>query len=141
MATKDTKFHVNYDRVINEKDLLAVTRLLAVDLKNNPYKSVGDFMRELSDSDLDILSGLCDDTECEKFAEILLISEMLARAEGLDPANLKDSHTRTSTMVGFITCESLFRKGLVKIYHENMSFGDDQKNKILVERIGDADGH
>jgi hypothetical protein len=141
MVKKDNTFHVNYDRVINEKDLLAVTRLLAVDLKNNPYKSVGDFMRELSDSDLDILGDLCNDTECEKFAEVVLISEMLARAEGLDPANSKESYTRTSTMVGFITCESLSRKGLVKIYHENMSFGEDQKDKILVERIGNDNGN
>lgn len=141
MDKKDIRFHVNYDRVINEKDLLAVTRLLAVDLKSNPYKSVGDFMRELSDSDLDILSDLCDDTESRKFAEVVLISEMLARAEGLDPADAKESYTRTSTMVGFITCESLSRKGLVKIYRENMSFGEDQKDKPLVERIGNDDGY
>jgi len=141
MASKDTTFHVNYDRVINEKDLLAVTRLLAVDLKNNPYKSVGDFMQELSDTDLDILGDLCDDTECAKFSEIVLISEMLARAEGLDPADANESYSRTSAMVGFITCESLFRKGLVKLYRENMSFGEDQKDKVLVERLGDEDGY
>jgi hypothetical protein len=31
--------------------------------------------------------------------------------------------------------ESLKRKGLVKVYYENISFGDDMGEKIIVEKI------
>jgi hypothetical protein len=36
-----------------------------------------------------------------------------------------------------LTCEQLARKGMVKIYRENMSFGPDMENKIVVEKLED----
>lgn len=40
-------------------------------------------------------------------------------------------------MIGFFACEGLFRKGLVKLHRENMSFGSDMGDKLLVEKIRD----
>jgi hypothetical protein len=34
-----------------------------------------------------------------------------------------------------ITCVSLARKGLVRVYYDNMSFGRDHGDKVLVEKI------
>jgi hypothetical protein len=35
----------------------------------------------------------------------------------------------------FLAIEGLSRKGLVKVYHENISFGEDFGNKIVVEKL------
>ena len=52
---------INYAEVTKSKDLLAVTRLLAADLIARPYMVVGDYMKSLSDSDLQMLVDISDD--------------------------------------------------------------------------------
>ena len=49
--------------------------------------------------------------------------------------NVVEITKHTNAMVMFIAMEGLYRKGLVKLYHEHMSFGDDAGDKIVVERI------
>jgi hypothetical protein len=39
----------------------------------------------------------------------------------------------------FISVESLRRKGLVRVYHENMSFGEDAEKRVVVEKIEGLD--
>jgi hypothetical protein len=34
---------------------------------------------------------------------------------------------------GFIVMESLFRKGLINLYHENLSFGEEDGDKLIAE--------
>ena len=136
-------YTVNYEKIIKQSDLLAVTRLLATDLMNKPYMKVGDFVKGLSDSDLDTLCEVCDqsrdsDEPDSRFSEIILISQMLAEAEGVAyDMTLDDVIVRSNQFAVFLVLESLYRKGLVKVHHENMSFGEDAGDKIVVERIGD----
>jgi hypothetical protein len=42
---------------------------------------------------------------------------------------------RANQLISFLIIVSLERKGLVKVHYENMSFGDDMGDKIVVERI------
>jgi hypothetical protein len=61
---------------------------------------------------------------------------MLATAEGLDSANdLQVFIDRSNQLTGFIIIESLKRKGLVRVYYENMSFGEEHGDKVVVEKI------
>jgi hypothetical protein len=75
-------------------------------------------------------------TKQKRLDDILIISEMLATAEGLDgAADLDVFIDRSNQLTGFIIIESLKRKGLVKVYYENMSFGEELGDKVVVERI------
>ena len=38
-----------------------------------------------------------------------------------------------------VTMENLYRKGLIKLYHENMSFGEDSEKRVIVEKIEGKD--
>jgi hypothetical protein len=126
-------YTINLPEVAKYPGILAVTKLLASQIMVNPYLVVGDWIKSLSDSDLNSLNELVDKNEYE---DVILIAEMLATGEGLPSAeNEKEFQERTSTLAGFLVLESLNRKGLVKVYHENMSFGDDVGDKIIVERI------
>lgn len=131
-------FFVNVSEVAKSKDCLAVTRMLAIDLSNYPYLTVGDFLKGLSDNDL---QALVEGAETEDNGEVmledlLLISMMLHQSEGLPPIESDDDATNVlNILINYLVCESLGRKGLVKVFHENMSFGDDCADKIVVQKL------
>lgn len=138
----DTEYYtVNIDRVIADKSMLSVTRMLAVDLQQHPYLSVGDFLKGLSDGDLDTLLQVCDDEESPHFPELIVISSMLAQAEGIadeaidEKEFIKVLQKRIGALIGFIAIESLYRRGLVELYRENFSFGEDMQDKLIVKKI------
>lgn len=136
MESNDDIFVVNYSKVIEDKNLLAVTKLLAKDLMHTGYSSVGKFIQSLSDSDLHSLLQTGEE-ECEnQYEDLIVISEMLAAGEGCDIEMTKDiACDRLSALIMFLTIETLHRKGLVKAYHENMSFHPDSGDNIVVEKL------
>ncbi len=132
----DQSYHVNYKNIVNEKSLLAMTRLLAIDLTKNPYMTIGDFLKNVSDGDLEELIKIVDDNEEHPhFEDLMLISMMLASAEGTEGNTLESVTSNLNMFTTFIVCESLNRKKLVKVFHENMSFGEDMKNKIIAKPL------
>jgi len=143
----DGPIEINYDNVVSCKDCLSVTRILAVDLKENPYLTVGFFLKNITDVDLKILSDIVDknfdiedDDEVKDpgLADVVLIAEMLARAEGIISESDDELMQKVNQFMMFISVESLRRKGLVKVYHENMSFGEDAGERVVVEKIKGA---
>lgn len=130
------KFTLVYENIIKAKDLMPITRALALDLSNAGYISVGDFLRDMNDNDLVNLLDISEDEEREEYSQILLISEMLATGEGLSPSdNSEEFANRMTQLIMLLAVESLHRKGLVKVYRENMSFGSDMADKVIVEKI------
>jgi hypothetical protein len=132
-SNEENVFYVNHDRVMKTKEYVAATRLLAMHFKENQYLSVEDFLLDLSNNDLKILMEKVDKNDLE---EIILLAEMLATGEGLENSGNEEQITaRTNTFSGFLIVESLARKGMVKVYRENMSFGEDFAKKIIVEKL------
>jgi len=131
----DGEFSINYGKVLHEESFLPVTRLLAADLMKNQYMPIGDFIKSLSDNSLEQLNEICEDENHPNFEEIILISEMLAAAEGTNVGGTPEVHQRLNLFITWMVIESLKRKGLVKVYYENISFGDDMGEKIIVEKI------
>lgn len=131
---EDGTFSVNIHRVAQDKEVLTLVRLLATQLIATPYLRVGDFFKNLSDDDLETLNEISDENH-EQFDNLLLIAEMLATGEGLDHGTMDMIHERMNQLLMFIAMEGLHRKQLVRVYHENMSFGDDMGSKIVVEKL------
>ena len=131
-----TDFDINYDNVIASKECLSMTRILAADLKANPYMTVGDFLMNISKSDLAILSDIVeqhmgfdeeDEVTDERMADFVLMTEMLSRAEGLISEDDDDLTRKISQFMIMVTMENLYRKGLIKLYHENIEFRFNNK--------------
>lgn len=140
MSEKDT-MAIRFDRVAEDKSFLPVTRLLAIDIIKNPYLAVGDFMKEISDQDIELLLDIADDEDNCRFQELVLIPEMLAAAEGI-PSEYADekeiittARARVAIFITYLTIESLARKGLIIIHRENMSFGDDAGDRVVAEKL------
>jgi hypothetical protein len=130
----NTPLQLNYDKIVKHKEFLSITRMLAVDIMKNPYMTPADFLKALCNEELETLMEIGDDDEHERMDEIMLISEMLATAEGLPAANLDVATERVNQFCVFLVLESLSRKELVNVKYENMSFGDDYKDAIIAEK-------
>jgi hypothetical protein len=131
-------FTVNYSHVANSSELLHITRRLASSFISNPYISVGTFFKNISQEDFDsIIEVIEEGPDNPNVGDLMLISEMLAVGEGLDGGNVETIENRVNQFLVLVACESLYRKGLVKIYHDNMSFGEDAGDKIIVEQYED----
>lgn len=129
-------FTVNYSEVVKCKNSLAVTKLLAARIMENPYMRIGEWFKSLSDSDLTMLVNVADSGDSNNFEDLILIVEMLARAEGVAPApNLDELYDRINRLIVLLVGEQLFRKGLIKFHHDNISFGEDEGDKIVMEKL------
>ena len=142
------EYELNFNKIVNDNTMLSVTRLLASQLQQNPYITVKDFFEGLSDEDLEVLLEVADALEREADNdineidhghELILITEMLVRAEGLITATAEEMFRRIQMMCMFLACESLFRKGIVKLHRDNLSFGEDMLSQVIVEKIDGID--
>lgn len=137
-------YSIVYDKIVNDTNMLSSTRLLASKLQHAPYMTVGDFLNGLSNDELFTLLEAADQLfinqkDCVHGRDVVLISEMLTRAEGVFNVTEEDVTRRTKAFCSFLACEGLARRGLVKIYRERMSFGEDMANKIIIEKLPDVD--
>ena len=130
--------HPCMKKIIDSDKLLPVTKSVAKMLMRNPYISLGKFFKKLSDENLQVLSEIIEEGDSEfndGMEDIVLMTEMLSRAEGVPSQCIEDITENVNYFGACVTCVSLARKGLVRVYYENMSFGTDQGEKVLVERI------
>lgn len=130
-------YSIDFAEVVAHKKLFAVTRLLATSLQITPYIHPGLYIKELADTDLQLLIAHAD-TESDGFENLMLIAMMLTAAEGIATTE-KQIHRSINALIVMLTSESLRRKGLVKVHHQNFSFGDDADNKIVLEKIEGVD--
>lgn len=133
-------YKIAYDKIVNDTTMLPTTRLLASKLQNNPYLTVKDFLEGLSDEEVFTLLEIADEMvtnfeACDHGKDLVLIGEMLVRAEGLISANDEEVAQRTNSLCSFIACEGLARRGLVQIFRQNMSFGEEMLDKTIVKAI------
>ena len=130
--------HPCMEKIIDSDKLLPVTKSVAKMLMRNPYTSLGKFFKKLSDENLQVLSEIIEEGDSEfngGMEDIVLMTEMLSRAEGVPSQSIEDITENVNYFGACITCVSLARKGFVRVYYDNMSFGTDQGEKILVERL------
>lgn len=124
-------YTVVYHKVIGDNKFSTATRFLASKLSNNPYLTVGEFLADLTDSDVRQYVNMIDS---EEFEEIVLLAQMLSRAEGVVAETMGDVTFQTNALMNFILLESLYRKQLIDIWRENMSLGSDCGDKIIAKR-------
>ena len=130
--------HPCIEKIIASDKLLPVTKSVAKMLMRNPYTSLGKFFKKLSDENLQILMEIIDEGDSEfndGMEDVVLMTEMLSRAEGVPSQSIEDITENVNYFGACVTCVSLARKGLVRVYYDNMSFGTDQGEKILVEKL------
>ena len=117
MTEKQPKYYyVQLPDVLAKKQFSNHTRLLAANLMDNPYMSVGNYLTNLSDVDLDYMSGLTEVVDTDpKLQELIIITLMLLQAEGTIVTCEDDVIDHLSSFKMMIAGAALGRKGLIKV--------------------------
>lgn len=122
-------YTVVFKNVMEDEKSHPVVRALACDMMKQPYLRVGEWLGRASDDTMQILSDLVEDVENPVMVEsMLLMGMMFSQAEGVYTVEEDDVMRATNMMTVFITLENLYRKGLIELTRENMSFGEDANN-------------
>ena len=130
--------HPCMEKIIASDKLLPVTKSVAKMLMRNPYTSLGKFFKKLSDENLQVLSEIIEEGDSEfneGMEDIVLMTEMLSRAEGVPSQSIEDITENVNYFGACVTCVSLARKGLVRVFYDNMSFGKELGEQTLVEKL------
>ena len=125
---------INYQNILNAKDLLPMVRLLAADLMANPYMTLGAYFQTAKDTDLELIMEASEDEEDERLSDVLLMAEMLAKAEGVETEDIDDVHNHLNAFITLAAVTSLDRKNLVDANYDVMSFGEEFAQHIIAKR-------
>lgn len=142
----DNDFVLDLNQILKSKNLMAVVRNLANEMKERPYITMAEFLETMSDSDLQHLMNTIDinmahmeehgdESYAKGFEDIMLLSLLMTSAEGLQIGESEQIHDRLNRFLLCLTCESLYRKGMVKFHREYATLGNEMDEKILVEKI------
>jgi len=128
---------VNYAKVAAATEFPAIIRMTALMIQQNSYMTLGDFFKGLNDDDVRTLQEMVEtaETDSNSIMHLVLLSEMLSRAEGSGPETINDATKNLNSLCAFITCASLARKGLVRVFYENFSFGADMDSANIVQKL------
>lgn len=130
----DFPFNIEYDKIVGNKKILPMARLLAAELIQNPYMSPGTYFQEANDTDLELMMVISDDEEDDRMSDLLLMAEMLVKAEGVETEDMEDVASHINIFINFAAITLLDRKNLIDAKFNNMSFGDEFSKHVIATR-------
>jgi hypothetical protein len=141
-------YSINFDMIAESKEYSALVRLLAHNIKQNSYMSLGDFFKNIPDPDLeymmDIIESVADeesefDENDTALDELIIMTMMLNKAEGGEDMDMEETHKKINALSVLAVTTSLARRGLVDVYYENFSLQEDAENLMVAKRRDDID--
>lgn len=123
-------FVVNKEAVLKEKAMCSIVKNTVHMLNDNPYLSVGDWIKSLSNIDIftlvDMVNIFLDErdlilaiqeaggdpfevTPSEEGSNLIILSEMLASAESCSSLSFAETYKNVTYLSSVIACENIFR--------------------------------
>lgn len=131
----EDEYALNYKEIAAHTGLAPTIRMLAIDLQEKPYMSPGDWFKSLSNIAVQELVDLVEGEDPDSIEQQLLLTMMLSRAEGVVLNTQEDLGKKIGMLRMLCASVGLARKGLVRVYYENMSFGDEMMDRTVVEGL------
>lgn len=141
-------FTVDFNRVIDNSQYSSLVKFLAMTVQRQGYVSVGDFFKNISDSDLVYLVECIEAFEemdeleymgSDMVEEMMLMTLMLSQGEGGEEDSIEDMQRKIHTFCLLAVITSLYRRGLIDVNFENFSLQEDANDKIIAKRKPDVD--
>jgi len=134
----------NLEKVAGDVDYLPIVRLTAAGLISNPYNTVGNWLQNVANGDLNDLLEIINeqhdayeldpDAIIDAYDNIVLLTLILAQSEGVDLEDFDDLHDNVGILSILLTTEGLARKGLVDIMYDQVSFGSEFRDVVVAKR-------
>jgi len=125
---------IDFEKILTNNSILPMVRLLAADLMKNPYMSIGTFLQRARAEDLQLILEASEDEEDERLSDILLMAEMLAKAEGVETDSIEDVYKHLNSFITLVAVASLERKGLILADYDVMSFGEEFAHHTIAKK-------
>ena len=128
---------LNLTAVLNAKDICAQVKLLAMRASTGEYIIPGKYFQGLNDLDLGVLVNIADMSSFNEQAlfNMVCLAEILSNAEGFPALTDEDAHKNVGFVVVILTSMMLERKGVVKMFYDNISFSGSASEDTIVELI------
>lgn len=134
----------NLEKVVGDVEYLPIVRLTAAGLISNPYNTVGNWLQNVANGDLNDLLEIINeqhdayeldpDAMIDAYDNIVLLTLILAQSEGVDLEDFDDLHDNVGILSILLTTEGLARKGLVDIMYDQVSFGSEFRDVVVAKR-------
>ena len=131
---------VDINRIIDSNTTPSVVKLMFMQLQKTPYVTVSDFLKDVSDQDLNFLvqetNNMSSDDEKQQFESqhtISLVALAFCCGEGEAAVSLDSMVESMKLAVLYITLESLSRKNLIKPLKQNWCM-DIKSSKPVAEK-------
>ena len=140
----DEELIVNIDKCIEDRSIPAVIREVFETVRDHEYLSASNFFETVSDRDLEMLVEMADDllpdndvsdeNRDDAYTTLSLLAIGLLVGEGRELT--ENSCTEAiKIVVGYIACESLARKGLIKAIRKNWTMGLETPDAPIAEKL------
>lgn len=137
---------VDTNKVLNSSLPHRIVKKAARKMKREMYFLPSSFFKSLTDHDSEILSEwagvisdntLSDESKTYEYQQMIILSQILSMAEGV-PVETEDDAIKVMRQASIMCiANNLHRKNLVRCYYNNLMFGDDGKNLVVMERLDD----
>lgn len=132
---------VNLDMIIKDGSRYILAQDMATLIKMNGLITVGTLLKSIEDDKLQTMINFIEETFQDEdpgdhtcHEELMLLALMMVQAEGgqigIDPDEA--IKYMNSTMM-YLMMESLSRKGLIELKHENISFDEAVANRVVAK--------
>lgn len=132
----------NIDNIIDMDLAHPIIKKAARKLKKEQYFLPSDFFKKLTRHDSEVLGEMAsiltdkeisEDKKGIEYQNIILLSYILSIAEGvyLEEEDIFNAINITSVMC---IANNMHRKGLVKCYYENLTYGPEGLENVIMER-------
>lgn len=139
-------YSVIYPEVVKDTNFDPITRLLARQIMEVRYLSVGDYFQNLPDADLEAIIDMIEvDSEFEDgdlsptARDIIMLTLMLSQAEGGATGDLDDLVLKVKAFKVLAVLTHLARNGMAEPNYENFSIQADAAMLPIASRIQDPD--
>lgn len=148
---EEMSYGVNIDAII-ESEYSEIVKSLAIQIKENPYITVGGYLQSLPQEDLDTLCDYVEDMHARNEAinngeiefdeedvpesenELLLLTLMLSQSEAGSLTSMGEMTSALSAFGVLLICTSLYRRGLVEMHFDKISLQADAGDNIVMEK-------
>ena len=128
------EYTLNLDN-IQEADIPDVVKKAAKQLQTNTYLSVGTFLGEITDDEIELLFDLCENSLNDQYLDqdLILLTCIFLSGEG-QPVTEDAVEFAYSSLIGLITLEYLYRRDMIIVERENWSVSEDYENKTIARK-------
>lgn len=129
-----SEYVLNLDN-IQEADIPDVVKKAAKQLQTNIYLSVGTFLGEITDNEIELLFDLCENSLNGQYLDqdLILLTCIFLSGEG-QPVTEDAVEFAYNSLIGLIILEYLYRRDMIIIERENWSVSEDYENKTIARK-------